>query len=111
VILISFFQWLWEVFFRIKFFFLLTLSAFYVIFIYQNQPIRLVRNYFRTTEVKDIRDTGISLSLAKELLFLHEEKMFMKTKVGKGSIFSIFLPKMKGSEIEKSQKTVKIHLK
>ena len=62
-------------------------------------------------QIKDIRDTGNGLSIAKELLSLHEEKMFMKNKVGKGSIFSIFLPKMKGSEIEKSQKTVKIHLK
>lgn len=51
------------------------------------------KRFFRSNEVDEIPGTGLGLSIAKELALLHEGKLFVDSEYGKGSTFSLFLPK------------------
>lgn len=55
---------------------------------------RLFERFFRASNVADISGTGLGLTIAKELLNLHGGQIFVNSEVGKGSTFSIFLPRM-----------------
>ncbi|MEM3890511.1 MAG: HAMP domain-containing sensor histidine kinase, partial [Candidatus Micrarchaeia archaeon] len=39
--------------------------------------------------------SGLGLAIAKEIMKLHDSDIFVKSEVGKGSVFSILLPKAK----------------
>ena len=53
----------------------------------------LFNRFYRSKDVREIPGTGLGLSIAKELTLLHNGKIFVKSEYGKGSTFSIFLPK------------------
>ena len=59
---------------------------------------RLFERFFRSDQVADISGTGLGLSIAKELVELHNGEIFVESEYGKGSIFSIFLPKINTHE-------------
>ncbi len=54
----------------------------------------LFERFFRASNVADISGTGLGLTIAKELLNLHGGQIFINSEIGKGSTFSIFLPRM-----------------
>ena len=53
----------------------------------------LFDRFFRSEVVREVPGTGFGLSIAKELTLLHNGKIFVKSEYGKGSTFSVFLPK------------------
>jgi len=53
----------------------------------------LFDRFFRSEDVREVPGTGLGLSIAKELTLLHNGKIFVKSEYGKGSTFSVFLPK------------------
>jgi PAS domain S-box-containing protein len=53
----------------------------------------IFKRFYRSNEVNEIPGTGLGLSIAKELALLHEGKVFVDSEYGKGSTFSLFLPK------------------
>ena len=53
----------------------------------------LFNRFFRSEDVREIPGTGLGLSIAKELTLLHDGKISVKSEYGKGSTFSVFLPK------------------
>ena len=53
----------------------------------------LFDRFFRSEDVREVPGTGLGLSIAKELTLLHNGKIFIKSEYGKGSTFSVFLPK------------------
>jgi len=55
----------------------------------------LFERFFRSEQVSDIPGTGLGLAIAKELLNLHEGEVYVETEYGKGSTFSVFLPRIK----------------
>ena len=59
---------------------------------------RLFERFFRTEEVRDIPGTGLGLSIAKSMVELHDGQIFVKSEYGKGSTFSLFLPRKKESQ-------------
>ncbi|MFX0073055.1 MAG: sensor histidine kinase, partial [Candidatus Hermodarchaeota archaeon] len=54
---------------------------------------KLFQRFFRSIDVKDIPGTGLGLSIARELIKLHDGEVFVESEIGKGTIFSIFIPK------------------
>ncbi|MHA1383675.1 MAG: PAS domain S-box protein, partial [Candidatus Helarchaeota archaeon] len=60
----------------------------------EDQP-HLFKRFFRAEEVRHIPGTGLGLSIAKELTQLHHGEIFVESEPGKGSTFSIFLPRLK----------------
>ncbi|MFX0093736.1 MAG: MASE3 domain-containing protein [Candidatus Hodarchaeota archaeon] len=50
--------------------------------------------FFRASNVKNIPGTGLGLSIARDLVLQHKGEIFVESKLGEGSIFSIFLPKL-----------------
>jgi len=55
----------------------------------------LFERFFRSEQVSDIPGTGLGLAIAKELLNLHEGEVNVESEYGKGSTFSVFLPRIK----------------
>lgn len=55
----------------------------------------LFERFFRSEQVSDIPGTGLGLSIAEELIKLHDGETYVESEYGKGTIFSIFLPKIK----------------
>ena len=62
--------------------------------IQKNDLPHLFDQYFRSRDVEDIPGTGLGLTLAKRLIELHEGAIYVESEYGKGSTFSVFLPKV-----------------
>ena len=52
----------------------------------------LFERFYRSDEVKEIPGTGLGLTIAKELIELHNGEIDVESEYGKGSTFSVFLP-------------------
>ncbi|MCK6611883.1 MAG: PAS domain S-box protein [Bacteroidia bacterium] len=52
----------------------------------------LFNSFFRASNSKDIQGTGLGLVIVKNFLDLHKGTIELKSKLGKGSVFTIFLP-------------------
>ncbi|MFX1314858.1 MAG: MASE3 domain-containing protein [Promethearchaeota archaeon] len=57
----------------------------------------LFQRFFRSEQVSDIPGTGLGLAIAKELLDFHKANVFVDSELGKGTTFSIYLPRIKSS--------------
>lgn len=55
----------------------------------------LFTRFFRSEDVKDLPGTGLGLAIAYELTRLHNGDIYVKSEYGKGSTFSVFLPRSK----------------
>lgn len=66
----------------------------------ENIP-HLSQRFFRSDNVKDISGTGLGLAIAKELIQLHKGELYFESVYGKGSTFSVFLPRIEESELNK----------
>ena len=55
----------------------------------------IFERFFRSEQVSDIPGTGLGLSIAEELIKLHDGEIYVESEYGKGTTFSIFLPKIK----------------
>ncbi|MBY9006045.1 MAG: PAS domain-containing protein [Candidatus Lokiarchaeota archaeon] len=53
---------------------------------------KLFERFFRSNSVNHIPGTGLGLVIAKEYIGLHHGKIFVESELGKGSIFSVFIP-------------------
>lgn len=60
----------------------------------QNDINNLFERFFRSEQVSNIPGTGLGLTIAKELIKLHDGEVYVDSELGKGSIFSIFLPRI-----------------
>jgi len=58
----------------------------------------LFKPFFRAEDVKTLQGTGLGLSIAKELILLHQGAIFVESEYGKGSTFSIFLPRIESKQ-------------
>ena len=56
---------------------------------------KIFEQFYKTDETRDIQGIGLGLAVAKNIIRLHKGEIYVKSKVGKGSTFSIFLPYMK----------------
>lgn len=54
----------------------------------------IFNRFFRSSTVNHIPGTGLGLTIAKELIELHQGKVFIESEYGKGSTFLVFLPKI-----------------
>ncbi|MFQ6125651.1 MAG: PAS domain S-box protein [Candidatus Heimdallarchaeota archaeon] len=57
----------------------------------------LFERFFRSEDVQEIPGTGLGLAIAQELTTLHQGEIFVKSEFGKGSTFSVFLPRLSES--------------
>jgi len=55
----------------------------------------LFKRFYRTEEARSYPGSGLGLSIAKEMINLHEGEVFVESEYEVGSIFSIFLPRNK----------------
>jgi len=55
----------------------------------------LFERFFRSDGVRDISGTGLGINIARDLIHLHQGEIFVDSEYGKGSTFSIFLPRLK----------------
>jgi len=53
---------------------------------------KIFNRYFTKIKTEDILSSGIGLSFTKELVELHNGKIFVESKPGKGSTFTVMLP-------------------
>ena len=51
-------------------------------------------SFFRATNVIDKRGTGLGLNIAQEMIYLHYGEIFVESDLGKGTTFSVFLPRL-----------------
>lgn len=56
-----------------------------------NQLVHIFESLYRAKNAHDIEGTGIGLSLVKRIIDLHEGKITVKSELGKGTEFSIYL--------------------
>ncbi len=61
----------------------------------ENDLRNLFERFFRSNNVHHIPGTGLGLVIAKEYIELHNGKIYVESEFGKGSTFSIFIPKEK----------------
>ncbi len=64
--------------------------------------------FFRSKDVSDKRGSGLGLSIAQEMIGLHQGEIYVDSKYGEGSTFSVFLPRIKNLVDEDSYATIKI---
>jgi signal transduction histidine kinase len=50
--------------------------------------------------IEGVGDTGVGLSIAKTLVEAHNGRIWVDTEVGKGSTFSVLIPKLNGNHGE-----------
>ncbi|MHA1228863.1 MAG: ATP-binding protein [Candidatus Hodarchaeales archaeon] len=60
-----------------------------------HELLKLFTRFYRSESVKHIPGSGLGLSIAKELIALHQGEIFVESEYGFGTTFSIFLPKNK----------------
>ncbi|MFX0176916.1 MAG: sensor histidine kinase, partial [Candidatus Hodarchaeota archaeon] len=60
----------------------------------QNDIINLFERFYRSEQVSNIPGTGLGLAIAKELIKFHDGEVYVDSELGKGSTFSIFLPRI-----------------
>ncbi|MFX1356049.1 MAG: MASE3 domain-containing protein [Promethearchaeota archaeon] len=60
----------------------------------QNDVKHLFERFYRSEQVSNIPGTGLGLTIAKELVKLHDGEVYVDSELGKGSTFSIFLPRI-----------------
>jgi signal transduction histidine kinase/ligand-binding sensor domain-containing protein/DNA-binding response OmpR family regulator len=53
---------------------------------------RIFNRYYSKASQQEIHSTGIGLAFARELIELHKGKIFVESKEGKGSTFTVLLP-------------------
>ncbi|MFX1393626.1 MAG: MASE3 domain-containing protein [Promethearchaeota archaeon] len=58
----------------------------------------LFERFYRSDNVINISGTGLGLSIARELILLHNGKIFVESEFGKGATFSVFFPKNESKE-------------
>jgi two-component system phosphate regulon sensor histidine kinase PhoR len=58
----------------------------------------LFKRFFRSEDVINIRGTGLGLSIAKDIVQLHKGDIHVESEYGKGSTFSVFLPRIEKLE-------------
>ena len=51
-------------------------------------------SFFRAKNVSDKRGSGLGLNIAQEMIYLHYGEIFVESDLGKGSTFSVFLPRL-----------------
>jgi len=61
----------------------------------------LFKRFFRSDDVKNIKGTGIGLPIAKELTQLHKGNIYVESDYGKGTTFSVFLPRIENQPEER----------
>lgn len=54
----------------------------------------MFKPFFKSEDLRTIPGTGIGLSIAKTLIELHKGEIYIKSEYGKGSTFSLFLPRL-----------------
>lgn len=54
----------------------------------------IFQRFYRCKDVGEIPGSGLGLPIAQELIHLHHGEIFVESKFGEGSTFSIFLPKL-----------------
>ena len=54
----------------------------------------IFQRFFRSDQVSDIPGTGLGLPIAKELIELHNGKLYVESEYGKGTIFYVFFPRI-----------------
>ncbi len=54
----------------------------------------LFKRFFRAEEVMNIPGSGLGLYIVRDLAHLHKGEIFVKSTYGKGSTFSVFLPRL-----------------
>ncbi len=55
---------------------------------------RVFDRFFRSDNVKESQGTGLGLSIARELVYLHRGEIYVESEFGRGSTFSVFLPRI-----------------
>ncbi len=54
----------------------------------------IFRRFYRSEDVSGTPGTGLGLAIAQELTQLHHGEIYVKSEYGKGSTFSVFLPRV-----------------
>jgi len=63
----------------------------------------IFKRFYRSTQVINISGTGLGLSIAKELIEMHQGKVFIESKLGEGTRVSLFLPKIETKSSKKNK--------
>ncbi len=59
----------------------------------EDQP-NIFERFFRSSNVNDVSGTGLGLAIAKDLIEAHKGKIFMESKLEKGTTFHLFYPQI-----------------
>ncbi len=62
--------------------------------IHKDEISHLFQRFFRSDEIREISGTGLGLSIARDLARNHQGEIFVDSEYGKGSTFSVFLPRI-----------------
>ena len=58
----------------------------------ESNQAEIFKRFYRGSEVHDVQGTGIGLYLARKIIMMESGYIKVTSEVGKGSIFSVFLP-------------------